>query len=61
VQTSNAGSYDVVITNALGAVTSAVATLTVWVSPGISQQPQSRTIPPGADATFSVTASGRSR
>jgi hypothetical protein len=58
VQTTNAGSYDVVITNVAGAVTSFVATLTVWVPPSISEQPQSRTNQAGTDASFAVTASG---
>jgi hypothetical protein len=58
VHTNNAGEYDVVITNVAGALTSAVATLTVWVPPTISTQPQSRTNMAGSDASFSVLASG---
>src|SRR5262249_40764419 len=43
VQASDAGNYSVVVTNAAGSVTSAVAILTVWVPPAITFQPQSRT------------------
>jgi pectate lyase len=61
VQLSNSGSYLVVVTNAYGAVTSAVAQLTVNVpaAPSIITQPQDQTnILPGATATFSVVAAG---
>jgi len=58
VQASQAGPYTVVVTNAAGAVTSAVATLTVLVPPTIVSQPQSRTNVVGSTATFSVAASG---
>ena len=43
VQTTNASNYAVVITNSVGAVTSSIATLTVWVPISISSQPQSLT------------------
>ena len=61
VQMTNAGNYQVVVTNIAGSVTSAVATLTVTpppVLPSITAQPQSRTNVAGTTATFSVTASG---
>jgi lysophospholipase L1-like esterase len=58
VQISDAGSYTVVLTNTAGAVTSAIATLTVWAPPAISSQPQSRTNLSGTVATFNVTATG---
>jgi hypothetical protein len=58
VQPSHAGQYDVVLTNLAGTLTSAVATLTVWVPPTISEQPQSRTNLAGTDALFGVAASG---
>lgn len=58
VQSTNAGSYAVVVTNAAGSVTSALATLTVWVPPGITAQPQNRTNVLATTATFSVAASG---
>ncbi len=60
VQTTNAGSYTVVVTNVAGSVTSAVATLTVLVPPTITTQPQSLTVVKGQTATFSVGASGTS-
>jgi len=54
---ASAGSYSVVITNAYGAVTSSVATLTVNTkAPGISAEPQSQVACHGATATFSATA-----
>ena len=46
-QSTNAGSYTVVVTNLAGSVTSAVATLTVIVPPAITNQPVSQVIPPG--------------
>src|ERR1035438_5971732 len=58
VQASNAGSYMVVVTNAAGSVTSAVATLTVYVLAGIATQPSSQTATLGQNATFSVVATG---
>ena len=57
-QPSFAGNYTVVITNALGSVTSQVAVLTVLVPPQITAQPQSRTNIAGTTASFSVVASG---
>ena len=57
-QSSDAGSYDVVITNLSGSLTSSTATLTVLVPPSISAQPQSLTVPQGQPATFDVTATG---
>src|ERR1019366_5068480 len=58
VPTTYAGSYAVVVTNVAGSVTSAVATLTVLVPPGITTQPQSLTVTQGQSASFSVVASG---
>jgi hypothetical protein len=58
VQTTDAGTYTVVVTNSGGSITSAVATLTVLVPPGIATQPQSQAVVVGQNATFSVTASG---
>jgi len=61
VTTANAGNYDAVITNNLGSVTSAVATLTVIVpggGPQITAQPSSLTVTQGQSAAFSVTATG---
>jgi Leucine-rich repeat (LRR) protein len=58
VQAANAGNYTVLVTNAAGSVTSAVATLTVWIPPAITVQPQSATAVGGSAAIFSVTATG---
>lgn len=52
------GDYTVVITNSAGAVTSAVATLTVIEPPEITAEPQSLTVNAGQNAAFSVTAGG---
>ncbi len=61
ISLSDAGSYDVIVTNAYGSVTSVVATLTVTnIPPGITTQPTSRTVAVGASTTFSVTATGTS-
>ena len=54
---ADAGSYTVVITNTISAVTSAPALLTVFTSPTILQQPQSRSASAGSNATFTVVAS----
>ena len=61
--TNQSGSYDVIITNLYGAVTSspAVSVLITNVpptAPSITAQPQSQSVAIGATATFSVTASG---
>lgn len=58
VQAGHAGSYTVVVTNAMGSVTSAVATLIVHVPPQITTQPQSRTVNEGSNVLFSVAATG---
>jgi len=55
---SNQGSYDVVVTNSYGSVTSAVATLTALFPPSISAQPASSTNLAGSTVTFGVTAAG---
>ncbi len=60
--TGNSGStYDVVVTNAAGTVTSASATLTVnaaAVAPTITTQPVSQTVTAGQTGTFTVAATG---
>jgi hypothetical protein len=59
VQDIDAGSYTVVLSNALGTVTSAPpATLTVIDPPVITSQPQSRTNNASTTATFTVSATG---
>ena len=57
-QSTNAGSYSVIITNAAGSVTSSNATLTVNLPPAITTQPQSVSAAVGSNVTFSVAATG---
>ncbi len=56
--TSDAGGYDVVVSNSAGSVTSNVAVLTVNSPPTISAQPLGLTVAQGQTASFSVTATG---
>ena len=58
VQSTNAGNYWVVITNAYGSVTSSVAALIVQFPPAIVSQPQSVQLTNGGNANFSVTVIG---
>ena len=58
VGAADAGDYTVVITNAYGSVTSAVATLTVLLPPSILLHPASQGVLIGSNATLSVTAAG---
>ena len=60
VQTNDAGSYSVLVTNAAGAMLSADAILSVNVPPAIPAQPQGLTTNVGANVSFSVTATGTS-
>jgi hypothetical protein len=55
---ANAGSYQVIVTNVYGSVTSSVAALTVVYPPTITTQPTNLTVYAGSTAAFSVTASG---
>ncbi|MEQ2009067.1 MAG: immunoglobulin domain-containing protein [Limisphaerales bacterium] len=57
-QPTNAGNYTVVVTNAAGSVTSAVAVLMVLVPPTVTAGPTNLTVNALTDATFSVTAGG---
>ena len=57
-QASQAGNYTVVVTNVAGAITSAPAVLVVNVPAGIATQPSNQTVTQGANAAFSVIASG---
>jgi hypothetical protein len=57
-QGSDSGSYDVVITNSAGRVTSNAVTLTVNVAPGITTQPVNQAVTAGQPATFTVAATG---
>ena len=60
LQLTDSGSYDVLVSNVAGSVTSSTASLTVAVPPAITSQPQNRTVNPGVSATFSASASGSS-
>ncbi len=58
---ANAPGYTVVVTNAAGTATSAVATLAVTlVAPSITTQPIAQTVNTGGSVTFSVVAGGTS-
>jgi hypothetical protein len=62
IQSSDAGSYTVVVTNTAGNATSSAATLTVGLpggsKPAITVQPASLSLPSGVSASFVVTAVG---
>lgn len=58
VELANAGTYQVVVNNRLGSVTSAVATLQVSLPPRILVQPRSQSPPLGATLELSVQAAG---
>jgi hypothetical protein len=61
VQTADAGSYTVTVTNDAGSVTSSPATLTVSpvaVAPVITTYPANTSVTVGSSASFSVVASG---
>lgn len=57
-QTANNGRYSVRITNNLGSIISAEATLAVKLPPGIVQNPASLTVTQGNVASFSVSVVG---
>lgn len=56
--TNHAGSYQVVVSNNFGAVTSAVAALAITIPPVITTQPTNRSVFPGQSAVFNVAATG---
>ena len=59
VQTNESGnSYQLIVTNFFGSVTSSVAVLTVATSPVIVMQPTNQAVTVGSNATFAVTAIG---
>lgn len=59
VTPAQAGTYDVLVTNAAGTVASSPATLTVsLVPPAITVQPAAQSVANGSGVTFSVTATG---
>ena len=60
VQTDDAGTYQLFITNSYGSATSLVATLTVLVPVQIIGQPSSEAVQLNNNASFSVTAIGTS-
>jgi hypothetical protein len=57
-QAADAGAYDVIVSNSVGAVTSQVAMITLMAGPVIVRHPQSLTVRQGETAFFSVEASG---
>ncbi len=58
VQTTDADSYTVTVTNIIGSVTSAAAILTVNNLPTITTHPASQVVNEGSPVTFSVAATG---
>ena len=58
IQTTDAGSYSVTVTNSGGSTPSVNAILTVTVPPSITTGPQSQTVSAGNSASFSVAATG---
>lgn len=58
VSPTDAGDYDVVVSNACGQTTSSAATLTIDEGPGIDTQPSTQSVCEGSSATLSVTATG---
>ncbi len=57
-QTTNAGSYSVILSNVAGSVTSSSVVLTVLVPPTLTSQPHSQTANVGANANFAFTCTG---
>jgi hypothetical protein len=55
---ANGSQFSVIVTDAVGSVTSAAATLTVNTPPSITSQPTSQSVTAGQSATFSVGATG---
>ena len=63
LESGDAGTYSVVVANAVGSVTSSNAILTIIggpinVAPAISQQPQDQNVNQGSSASFTVVATG---
>jgi hypothetical protein len=58
VSSSNAGCYDVIVSNSCGSLTSNTATLTIGSAPVITSGPVCATACSGSSATFCVTATG---
>jgi len=55
---ANGGGYDVVITNAWGAITSSVVALDIVYPPAITSQPADQIVLNGGNAAFGVAATG---
>jgi RHS repeat-associated protein len=60
VQQAQAGSYTVVITNAVGSTISSNSVLAVLVPPSLTVQPISQTVTQGCNVSFTVVATGSS-
>jgi hypothetical protein len=58
VQPTQSGNYTVTVSNSTGAAPSAIATLTVLVTPSITTVPLNQTVVAGSNAVFSVVATG---
>jgi hypothetical protein len=58
LQAANAGSYDVVVTNAFGTATSSAATLTLTPAVWFNAHPVSQTIYAGSNVTLTAAAAG---
>ena len=58
VQLTDAGTYNVVVSNSAGSATSDDAVLTVNAVPAFTTQPASQTVTAGAAVTFTAAASG---
>lgn len=61
VQSSDAGLYSVMVSNALGVITGLVANVSVEIAPelpSVQAPPESQTVFAGSNVTFSVVASG---
>ncbi|MER3465645.1 MAG: phage tail protein, partial [Chitinophagaceae bacterium] len=55
---ADAGSYDVIVTGTCGSVTSTAVSLTINTAPTITTQPTAQAVCSGANAAFTVTATG---
>jgi hypothetical protein len=58
LQSINAGTYKVVVTNSIGSVTSANAAVSINAGPAITVQPVARTVRVGTGTSFSVSVTG---
>ena len=58
VEAGDAGSYDVIVSNSAGSVTSNAATLTVSAPPVVTVRPVSRTVSAGGSTSLTATVTG---